>query len=275
MPKYDTMGPEKFHDIPANELKEIMKKHDLNIKGSINDLRKRCKNHQPPIPTKQKYRKMIKGYVGQPIGLLELLWRRGYIDPAVNTKELPNDKQCRLIAKNIPQFKNELSEIEIVMKELDVEIVFTPKAHCKIAGRGIEYVWRVAKMMFRKENATLDNDKRVNTLKARVKKIMTDIPLEIYQKCCRHAREYKLSYAALLEDDETNVHLKLTDIEKMKKCIKNKRCAMDQDYGLVKKMVNALDVVDEDIKKVKDMKFEFVDNKIKTSTESCLLYKKY
>ena len=56
------------------------------------------------------------------------------------------------------------------MRELDTQIIFTPKAHCKIADRGIEYVWGVAKMIFRKENATLDNDKRVNTLKVRVKK---------------------------------------------------------------------------------------------------------
>ena len=68
----------------------------------------------------------------------------------------------------------------------------------------------------------------------------------------------------MLEDDEKNTHLKLTDIEKMKKCVKNKHYAMDQDYSLVKKMTKALNVANEDIKKVKNLKFKFIDNKIKT-----------
>ena len=55
------------------------------------------------------------------------------------------------------------------MKELDADAFFTPKGHCELAGRGIEHLWGVAKMTFRKENATLGNDKRVNKLKQRVK----------------------------------------------------------------------------------------------------------
>ena len=57
------------------------------------------------------------------------------------------------------------------MKQLEVEIVFTPKTYCEIAGRGIEHEWGVAKMMFYKENSTQDNDKRANPLKIRVKNI--------------------------------------------------------------------------------------------------------
>ena len=50
---------------------------------------------------------------------------------------------------------------------------------------------------------------------------------------------------------------------------------MDQDYCLVKKMTKALDGVDEDDKKVKIMKLEFVDTKNKMSSQSCLLDKNY
>lgn len=53
------------------------------------------------------------------------------------------------------------------------------------------------------------------------------MPLETYQRCARYAREYKLSHAAILQNEDENADLKLCDIEKMKKCIKNKRCAMD------------------------------------------------
>ena len=82
-------------------------------------------------------------------------------------------------------------------------------------------------MMFRKENATLNNDKRVNNLKERVKNIITSIPLETYLRCAWCTRQYKLSYAAILQNEDENVDLKLYNIEKMKKYIKNKRCAMD------------------------------------------------
>ena len=47
----------------------------------------------------------------------------------------------------------------------------------------------------------------------------------------------------------------------MRKEIKNKRCAMDQDYSLIKKMVDAInvDVVSKDIgKDAKVMKFDFI-----------------
>ena len=71
---------------------------------------------------------------------MELLWRHGYIDPALPNKELLNDKACRAIAKEIPQLRDELSEVELVMNELDVKVVFIPKAHCELAGRGIEYL---------------------------------------------------------------------------------------------------------------------------------------
>ena len=246
-PKCDMEGELKHHDVPAKELKQLMIKEKICIKGSINDLRKRCKNHKPPVPTKKKFSKVVKGCVGAPIGLLELLWRRGYIDPCLSNKNLPNDKACRVIARDVTSFKEELSEIELVMNQLDVEVKFLPKGHYEIARRGVECLWGVSRVMFRKENAKLDTDKRVNTLKQRVKTLLTNMPLETIQKCSRRAREHKLSYLFLLENDSDNEDLKLVDIEKVKKEIKNKRCAMDQDYSLVKKMAEAVNVDNDNV----------------------------
>ena len=194
-----------------------MKKQDSTSTGSINKLRKRCKPAKPLVNTNKKHAKMTKCHVGQPIGLMELLWRRGHMDPRLSIKELPNDKDFWLIAKEIPQFKNELSEIKIVMKELDVDVIFIPKCHCEIAGRGFEFLWGIAKMMIRKESATLDNDKRLNNLQKRVKEIITHMPLETYQRCSRCAREHKLSYAAILRDNAKHFDLKLHHIDNVKK----------------------------------------------------------
>ena len=45
----------------------------------------------------------------------------------------------------------------------------------------------------------------------------------------------------------------------MKKKIKNKRCVIDQDYSLVKRIAEVIEIVDDnDCKKTNDiMKFEF------------------
>ena len=128
----------------------------LSPKRNVQDLRKRYKEAKPPIETKKKFQKLIKGYVGSQIDLIKVLWQRGYIDPA--TESLPTESKARAIAKDIPDFKNELSEIEIHMNSIGVEVVFTPKGHCKIAGRDIEYIWGISKVIFRKQNALLTTE---------------------------------------------------------------------------------------------------------------------
>ena len=100
----------------------------------------------PPVATKKSHGKIIKGHAGAQLGLMELLWRRGHVDP--NASKLPNDAEARSVAKNIPAFIGEPSEIEMTMKSLGVEVAFAPKGHCEIAGRGIECVWDVSKIIF-------------------------------------------------------------------------------------------------------------------------------
>ena len=58
--------------------------------------------------------------------------------------------------------------------------------------------------------------------------------------------------------NKKNKDLKISDIEKMKKEVKNKQCAMDQDYSLIKKMVDIIDLNVYENKDVKIMKFDFI-----------------
>merc|ERR1712204_79256 len=95
----------------------------------------------------------------------ELLYRRGFIDPE---KEAPCLKDSLKLAKKIPDFKNKKSEIKQSMTKLNVNVVFTPKAHCELAGRGIEYVWGIAKVDFRMKNAELSAEERTTSLNTRV-----------------------------------------------------------------------------------------------------------
>ena len=87
---------------------------------------------------------------------------------------------------------------------------------------------------------------------------MHDMSMGKVQRCCRQARECELSCTALFSMNEKNEDLKLNDIEKMKKEIKNKRCTMDQDYSLIKKMADVIDVDVDENKDVKVMKFDFI-----------------
>ena len=268
MPKYDTYDIEKYHDIGIKDLRDSLKNRGLDTTGNVADVRRRCKNCSPPIPTKKKYKKLIKGYVGMPIGLMEVLYRRGYID---KNAKLQTDVEARKIAIATPDFKNEKSEIESAMDTLGIRVVFTPKGHCEIAGRGIEYLWGISKVLFRKGNSKLSNDDRVNTLKQRVRTLLDNIPLETIQKCARRAREYKLSYLTLLNLKETNEDFKLNDIEKMKKDVKGKRCALEQDKGIINNLVSLLEEDDNFVKNTKVILVDvdiFVCNKEKVTKHS-------
>ena len=181
----------------------------MSSEGNMKDLYHRCKLAKPEIKTKKEYGKKILGYIGMQIGLLEVLWRRGYLDL---DKDIPNETEARHIAKDISDFKHEVSEVEFHIEKLGAGAVFTPKGHCEIARHGIEYAWSVVKILFRKQNTSLSNDARVNSLKERVKELYENLPLSIIQKCCRQAREYKLSYLTLLNDENNDLHL--NEIEK-------------------------------------------------------------
>ena len=69
----------------------------------------------------------------------------------------------------MPNFKDELSKIEIHMNSVGVEVVLTLKGQCKIAGRGVKHVWGASKAMFRKKNALLTTEQRTKGLKIRVR----------------------------------------------------------------------------------------------------------
>ena len=75
-----------------------------------------------------------------------------------------------------------------------------------------------------------------------------------------------------MEDED----LKLHDVEKMKKCIKGKRCAMDQEFSLVKEMTKAIIDVDAKIAAAKKWRLKLQNWKnvvSRLSSESCLLDK--
>ena len=63
------------------------------------------------------------------------------MDPNADT--LPSETDARDVAKDMPNFKNKPSEIELTLDSIGIEVVFTPKAHCELSGRGVECSWVV------------------------------------------------------------------------------------------------------------------------------------
>ena len=63
----------------------------MSSEGNAKDLFRRCKLAKPEIKIKKEYRKKILDYTGTQIGLLEVLWRRGYLDP---DKDIPNETEA-------------------------------------------------------------------------------------------------------------------------------------------------------------------------------------
>ena len=130
-------------------------------------MQKRCKQAKPPIETKKKHQKRVKVRLGSQIVCIELLWRRGHADP--NVSSLLNETEAKRVAKEIPDLKNEPSEIEMMMNSIGADAVFVPKTHFEIAGRVTDHVWGVSKLILRKENASLSNEQHTKNLKERVK----------------------------------------------------------------------------------------------------------
>ena len=141
-------------------------------------------------------------------------------------------------------------------------IVFVPKAHGELVGRGVEHSRGASKIRFRHVNSKLTNNGRMSNLKERAHELLSETPIDIIQKCSRKAREDELSYLHLLSDVDCD--LKLKDIEKMKKEHKGKRCVLDQDKSVVQDIAKVIEdeniVVKDEFVCVIDLTQNFHDN---------------
>ena len=119
MPEYDTMGELKEYGLSKAELQEALKEKGLDTEGNVKDLKSRAKAAGIKLTIKKS--KLVDGYIGKPIGLVELLFRRGFLDP--NGKK-PTLQEYIKIAKTILDFINEKSEVKMSMNKLRVYLVF-------------------------------------------------------------------------------------------------------------------------------------------------------
>jgi hypothetical protein len=74
-------------------------------------------------------------------GTTQVLYERGWLEPR---KQYTAKEEVKII-KNLPDFLNELTQLQYIGSLMDVYIDCSPKFHPEIAGEGIEFCWGLSK----------------------------------------------------------------------------------------------------------------------------------
>ena len=193
------------------------------------------------IDTTIKKTRSKKGWEGQPKGLLQVLWERGWIDedqlekytmdPATDDDgevlEGAEDWSLKCLMASCLDFAQEMTALQHVGSELGVQVIITPKFHAELAGEGIEYSWGVTKGVYRRK--PLVSKKGKESFKGLVHECTSReiLSTKTVRKLSRRARAYISAYYSLYEskrngDDDTPV-LTLPLIERVVKAFKTHR----------------------------------------------------
>lgn len=205
-----------------------------------------------------------KGWEGQPKGLLQVLWERGWIDegnlekytmePATDADgevlEGAEEWSLRVLMASCLDFAEEVTALQDVGNKLGVSVIISPKFHAELAGEGIEYSWGVTKGLYRRKPLTCKRSKE-----AFKRLVMECTSRDVLQtatvrKLSRRARAYICAYFYLYEsaknrsnnDDTTPTLTTLPLIERLVKAFKTHRAAIDfLDAGFVNGFVSSLE----------------------------------
>ena len=170
--------------------------------------------------------------------LVLILYERGWLDPTnivhytekgkKNDSRTPNNTPvdptgCNFSIRKILQlqtdFANELTLLQYHGQKLGVAVDRTPKCHPEMAGEGIEYLWGLAKMWYRKAPITKKRSK--DTFRKLVKEA-TDCGSVLnicrVRSCSKKARAYMKLYKAVQElstegDDYSSIPDKFSVME--------------------------------------------------------------
>lgn len=267
---YEDIDPSKQKRTNKTKIQLIAEISNISIlpttdpsKFKLSDLQKIATKLNLPIQKNIDKKRITKGWSGQPKGLIQVLWERGWID--VN-----NISEYKLAAKNedgenVPEyslvelmaschdFAEEISELEAVGEKLGVNVVITTKYHAEIAGEGIEYAWGVAKSAYRKMK--LSQKKGYENFMKAVRECVSPgnvLTIVNVRKFSKRARSYMQAYYHLgqihFKQSQPNNDLQSNSqpnsksiaenitfekIEKLAKDIKTHRCMLDIDTGFI------------------------------------------
>jgi hypothetical protein len=104
-----------------------------------------------------------EGWLGKLKGMLQILWERVFFDPGIEKPEkyysldgknqegeVEEGRSLRRLIRKCYGFEHEHTLMQYVGAQLGVVIDRTPKCHCEMAGKGIEYSWGIRKNSYRR-----------------------------------------------------------------------------------------------------------------------------
>jgi hypothetical protein len=107
------------------------------------------------IPLQKIIPNIEASWVGKQKGLLQVLWERGWIDVspldehAIIKKDdagaADEELSLHCIMKSCLDFANETAELQSMGEKMGVRVLSITKFYAEMAGKGIEYLWGVAK----------------------------------------------------------------------------------------------------------------------------------
>jgi len=207
---------------------------------------------------------ILEGWIGKPKGLLQVLWERGWIDPSEKMQNYVVDKKQKWLdpagnilpefesdakkfvltdlLSNCPDFKYEKSAMQKLAEDLSslhdrkIDLLITPKYHCKLAGEGIEYGWGLFKKYYRR--SPHGEKKGKDRFKDCVKKCLRKVIINHIRRFSARARRYMLTYSLLDSSESLEGHgLSYREIEQyVAKKMKAHRCTSDQESAFIAKI---------------------------------------
>ena len=203
---------------------------------------------------------MKPGWEGQPKGLLQVLWERGFIeeesheDYHVHPKKDENgeviedseNSSLYFLMSTCLDFSKETTALEGVGEELGVKVYITPKFHCEIAGEGIEYAWGVAKGVYRRKPLKEKKGKKSDFQKLVKECVSREIlTTECVRKLSRRARAYICAYYQIESKKngataQVDKMTSLPEIEALMKEFRTHRSALDFDSAFCKSVVRRI-----------------------------------
>ena len=243
-------------DKTVNELiRQLFVEKNVRVKGVKEKVQAEATKYGVSL-TKDVRTVLVKGWQGQPKGLIQVLWERGFIDPSKprryyamkGTKDSTNiirpDSCLVKLMEACTDFEEEQTLLQKMVQNMSdrpgqFSLDRSPKCHCELAGEGIEYAWGCAKNWYR--NQPMSEKKGKKNFLALVRRSISRDQLTTVRirKFSRRARQYICSYRAMQCENNNNDNLAidpdmLPRVEKVLKEFRAHRCALDFDHKFCK-----------------------------------------
>ena len=154
--RYDEVKGKKVKKRLKKDMCQDLERLGFNVRGkTIKEVQEMATAAN--LPTMVEEDDVVKGWVGKPKGIKQVLWERGLLDPQVTyvskiKKDDPNYEEkveYSTVLADCADFLNEKTSLMYLGERLGVEVDRSTKSHPELAGEGIEYSWGRAKSVYR------------------------------------------------------------------------------------------------------------------------------